>query len=145
MKLPDDDLKRSKHIGVVLCVSKCFKWKLYRCICWLIVEVILRNARSNNEIHTNLVFVSRFSSLLQYQVTWKCSKYEAFTTEACLRTLTGEGTAEKIIKGTWLKCHWCKRGILHLQRTLWSAAWTTVLQSCADCQMMWMYVLSGLS
>ena len=25
--------------------------ELYRCICWLIVEVILRNARSNDEIH----------------------------------------------------------------------------------------------
>ena len=31
---------------------KCFKWKLYRCICWLIVEVILRNARFNDEIKT---------------------------------------------------------------------------------------------
>ena len=49
-KLPDDDLKRSKHVGVVLSVLKCFKWKLYRCICWLIVEVILRNARCNDEI-----------------------------------------------------------------------------------------------
>ena len=28
---------------------KCFKWKLYRCICWLIVEVILRNAWCNDE------------------------------------------------------------------------------------------------
>ena len=26
-----------------------FKWNLYRCICWLIVEVILRNARCNDE------------------------------------------------------------------------------------------------
>jgi len=25
MKLPDDDLKRSKHVGVVLSVLKCFK------------------------------------------------------------------------------------------------------------------------
>ena len=40
MKLPDDDLKRSKYFGVVLSILKCFKWKLYRCICWLIVEVI---------------------------------------------------------------------------------------------------------
>jgi len=29
---------------------KCFKWKLYRCISWLIVEVILWNAQSNDEI-----------------------------------------------------------------------------------------------
>jgi len=36
---------------VVLSDLKCFKWKLYRCICWLIVEVILRNARCNDEIH----------------------------------------------------------------------------------------------
>ena len=36
---------------MVLSVLKCFKWKLYRCICWLIVEVILRNARCNDEIH----------------------------------------------------------------------------------------------
>ena len=28
-------------VAVVLSVLKCFKWKLYRCICWLIVEVIL--------------------------------------------------------------------------------------------------------
>jgi len=39
MKLPDDDLKRSKHVGVVLSVLKCFKLKLHRCICWSIVEV----------------------------------------------------------------------------------------------------------
>jgi len=32
---------------------KCFKWTLYRCICWLIVEVILWNARCNDEIHKN--------------------------------------------------------------------------------------------
>ena len=32
---------------------KCFKWKLYRYICWLIVEVILRNARCNDEIHNS--------------------------------------------------------------------------------------------
>ena len=30
---------------------KCFKLKLYRCICWLIVEVILRSARCNDEIY----------------------------------------------------------------------------------------------
>jgi len=41
MKLSDDDLKISKHVGVVLSVLKCFKWKLYRCICWLTVEVTL--------------------------------------------------------------------------------------------------------
>jgi len=66
--------------------------------------------------HTNLVFYRRISSLLQYQVTWKSSKYEAYTTEACLRMLTGEGTAKKkkIIKGIWLKCHLCKSGILYL-------------------------------
>jgi len=29
---------------------KCFKWKLYRCIFWLIVEVILQNAWSSDEI-----------------------------------------------------------------------------------------------
>jgi len=51
MKLPDDDLERSKHVGVVSCVLKCFTWKLYRCIRWLIVEVNLGNARSNDEIH----------------------------------------------------------------------------------------------
>ena len=45
------DLKRSKNVGVILSVLKCFKWKLYRCICWLIIEVILRNARCNDEIH----------------------------------------------------------------------------------------------
>jgi len=50
-KLPDDDLKRWKHVGVVLSVLKCFKLKLYRCICWLIVEVILQNEQSNDEIH----------------------------------------------------------------------------------------------
>ena len=41
MKLPDDDLKRSKYVGVVLSILKRFKWKLYRCICWLIVEVTM--------------------------------------------------------------------------------------------------------
>jgi len=40
-------------MGVVLCVLKYFKWKLHRCISWLIFEVILRNARSNDEIHVN--------------------------------------------------------------------------------------------
>jgi len=28
-----------KYVGVVLYVLKSFKWKLYRCICWLIFEV----------------------------------------------------------------------------------------------------------
>ena len=56
-KLPDDDLKRSKHVGVVLSVLKCFKWKLYRCICWLIVEVFLRNARCNYQIHVDWIFL----------------------------------------------------------------------------------------
>jgi len=37
---------------VVLNVLKCFKRKLYRCICWLIFEVILRNARCNDESHS---------------------------------------------------------------------------------------------
>ena len=39
MKLPDDDLKRSKHVRVVLSVLKYFKCKLYGCICWLIVKL----------------------------------------------------------------------------------------------------------
>ena len=51
-------MKRPKHIGVVLSVLKCFKWKLYRCICWLIFEVILRNARSNDEIERNVSYKS---------------------------------------------------------------------------------------
>ena len=42
---------------------KCFKvfflkWKLCRCICWLIVEVILRNARCNDEIHKSRLILS---------------------------------------------------------------------------------------
>jgi len=56
-KLPDDDLKRSKHVGVVFSVLKFFKCKLYRCICWLIVEVILRNARCNDEIESLFIRV----------------------------------------------------------------------------------------
>ena len=35
---------------MVLSVWKCFKWKWYRSICWWTVEVILRNARCNDEI-----------------------------------------------------------------------------------------------
>jgi len=31
-------------------VLKCFKWKLYKCFCWLIVEVILRNTRCNDSM-----------------------------------------------------------------------------------------------
>jgi len=42
---------------VALSVLKCFKLKLYGCICWLIVEVILRNARCNDEIHSYLVWL----------------------------------------------------------------------------------------
>ena len=60
MKLPDDDLKRSKHVGVVLCVLKCFKWKLYRCTFWLIFEVNLWNAQSNDEIHTSYILEVQF-------------------------------------------------------------------------------------
>ena len=41
-----------------------FKWKLYRCICWLIVEVVLRNARCNNEIHDAIFFQSRVTTSL---------------------------------------------------------------------------------
>ena len=39
-KFSDDVLKRSKYIGVVLSVLKCFKWKLCKCNSCLIVEVI---------------------------------------------------------------------------------------------------------
>jgi len=42
-----------------------FKWKLYRCICWLIVEVILRNARCNDEIHVSQAFITIMSILSQ--------------------------------------------------------------------------------
>ena len=37
---------------------KCFKWTLYSCICWLIVEVILRNARCKYEIYGGFAFDS---------------------------------------------------------------------------------------
>jgi len=57
MELPDGDLKKSKHVGVGLSVLKCFQWKLYRCIYWLIVEVILRNARCYDEIHNTDTFM----------------------------------------------------------------------------------------
>jgi len=47
-------MKRSRHVGVVLSVLNWFKWKLYRCICWLIVEVILSYVRSNDEIRIQI-------------------------------------------------------------------------------------------
>jgi len=70
--------KRSKHVGVVLSVLKCFKWKLCRCICWLIVEGFLRNGRCNGEIHVELIciIVNRLlcdSSTRLYYVTSRCT------------------------------------------------------------------------
>ena len=38
-QLPDDDLKRSKHVGVILSVFKFFMWNICKCNCWLINEV----------------------------------------------------------------------------------------------------------
>jgi len=39
-----------------------FMWNLCKCNCWLITEVILRNARCNNKVYTGRVF--RLSELL---------------------------------------------------------------------------------
>jgi len=39
----DDDLKRSKHVGVILIVLSVFMLNLFKCNCWLITETILRN------------------------------------------------------------------------------------------------------
>jgi len=36
--LPDDDLRRMKHVGVFLSVLIVFMWNLYKCKCWLIIE-----------------------------------------------------------------------------------------------------------
>jgi len=47
---------RSEKIETCRSGFKCFKWKLYRCIWWLIFEVILRNAPCNDEIHSTFVF-----------------------------------------------------------------------------------------
>jgi len=32
-------------------------WNLYKCNCWLIIEVILRNARCNNKVQTSLFII----------------------------------------------------------------------------------------
>ena len=39
---PDDDLTRSKHVGVIISVFKCFMCTLCKCSCWLIMEVLLQ-------------------------------------------------------------------------------------------------------
>jgi len=39
--IPDDDLTRSKHVGVILSVLKVF-YVNYKCSCWLIIEMILQ-------------------------------------------------------------------------------------------------------
>ena len=50
----------------------CFKWKLYKCICWLIFEVILRKARSNDEIHTQCACCGeRTACLTPILLTWR--------------------------------------------------------------------------
>jgi len=36
----------SKHVGAILSV---LMWNFIKCICWLIIKVILRNARCNNK------------------------------------------------------------------------------------------------
>jgi len=52
-KLPDDDLKTSKHVGVCLSVlSENYIGAFF----WLIVEVILRNAQCNDEIPVLWIF-----------------------------------------------------------------------------------------
>ena len=51
---------------------KCFKWKLYRCICWLIVKVILRNARCNGEIHINRYCYDKRNLRLGYGTCRSC-------------------------------------------------------------------------
>ena len=48
----------SEKIEICRSGFKCFKWKLYRCIFWLIVEVILRNTRCNDEMQSNKSLVS---------------------------------------------------------------------------------------
>ena len=46
----------SEKIEICRSGFKCFKWKLFKFICWLIAEVILRNARCNDEIRGYYLF-----------------------------------------------------------------------------------------
>jgi len=47
--------KRSKHVGVILIVFKCFMWNLCKCNCWLIIEVNHPNCLKNNNLKFNYV------------------------------------------------------------------------------------------
>ena len=37
-----------------------FIWNLCKCMCWLIIEVILRNARCNSKVYGSYMFDSKF-------------------------------------------------------------------------------------
>ena len=69
-QLPDDDLKRSKHVGVFLIFLIVFMWNLYKCNCWLIIEAILQNARCNNKIykHNKVISGIQLDFILQLQI-----------------------------------------------------------------------------
>jgi len=56
----------SKHVGAILSV---LTWNFIQCICWLLIKVILRNARCNNMDYL-LVFVKvdRLELRKSYQV-----------------------------------------------------------------------------
>jgi len=43
-----------QHVEVTLIVLSVFMWNLCKCNCWLIIEVILRNARCNNKVYSDL-------------------------------------------------------------------------------------------
>jgi len=61
--------KISKHVGVILIVFlSVFMWNLCKCNCWLIIEVILRNARCNNKVYsTRMCFLAWTLTLREKQ------------------------------------------------------------------------------
>jgi len=58
-----------------------FMWNLYKCKCWLIIEVILENAQCNNKIYTGIRLVPQNS--LENQQSTKSYGREAFNTSYC--------------------------------------------------------------
>ena len=60
--------KRSKHIGVILSVF--LSVILCECNCWLIIKVILRNARCNNKVYISASGWFYYKNFSRCTVTW---------------------------------------------------------------------------
>ena len=122
----------SKHVGAILSV---LMWNFFKCICWLIIKVILRNARCNNKDNDSCVFGSitqmkftkkKKNSTLNLPI--KLRQKENFSSWYCV---TAQNDLENVFLRQQIKCFYSHLAqnaipILRLNRNFYLIKWWTV-------------------